>query len=336
MVMSIAQNKIKKSMENIQATEEMKQRTLRYLEAQQTRRSRSFFQQRPHMAIGYVMAAICVFLLAGTGGYAVYSKSGAYISINTRGMSKEQQMEVLFGIETGETDGQARRNGAFVKADHGTVFIKGVEHLTLRVQHQICKMLMSHSISRTDASPMDNLDVRIMAFSKVNLRSLVKSGEFSEELFYLLSGLTVDIPPLNERPEDLKYYFEKFFKENCKKYHKYFVLTQGVYDRIGRLSWKGNVIQLQRFCERLVLTSEKRSIDEVMVQKLYEELYPYIGESGGRDKVIVYKSKEAVELGALLEKYHGNRSLVAEELGISTTTLWRRMKKYGIEAAYGK
>ena len=85
-----------------------------------------------------------------------------------------------------------------------------------------------------------------------------------------------------------------------------------------------------------MLTSEKRSIDEVMVQKLYEELYPYIGESGGRDKVIVYKSKEAVELGALLEKYHGNRSLVAEELGISTTTLWRRMKKYGIEAAYGK
>lgn len=263
-------------------------------------------------------------------------KSGAYISINTRGMSKEQQMEVLFGIETGETDGQARRNGAFVKADHGTVFIKGVEHLTLRVQHQICRMLMSHSISRTDASPMDNLDVRIMAFSKVNLRSLVKTGEFSEELFYLLSGLTVDIPPLNERPEDLKYYFEKFFKENCKKYHKYFVLTQGVYDRIGRLSWKGNVIQLQRFCERLVLTSEKRSIDEVMVQKLYEELYPYIGESGGRDKVIVYKSKEAVELGALLEKYHGNRNLVAQELGISTTTLWRRMKKYGIEAAYGK
>ncbi len=80
--MSIAQNKIKKSMENIQATEEMKQRTLRYLEAQQTRRSRSFFQQRPHMAIGYVMAAICVFLLAGTGGYAVYSKPVSYISID--------------------------------------------------------------------------------------------------------------------------------------------------------------------------------------------------------------------------------------------------------------
>ncbi len=263
-------------------------------------------------------------------------KSGSYISINTRGMNKEQQMEVLFGAESGETDGQARKNGAFVKADHGTVFIKGVEHLTLRVQHKICRMLLSHSISRTDASPMDNLDVRIMAFSKVNLRSLVKTGEFSEEFFYLLSGLAIDIPPLNERPEDLAYYFNKFFKENCRKYNKYFVLTKGVYDKISRLSWKGNVIQLERFCERLVLTSEKRSIDEVMVQKLYEELYPYIDESGGREKVIVYKSKEAVELGALLEKYHGNRSLVAQELGISTTTLWRRMKKYGIEAAYGK
>ncbi|MDO4337523.1 MAG: sigma 54-interacting transcriptional regulator [Eubacteriales bacterium] len=261
-------------------------------------------------------------------------KSGPFISISTRGMDKDQQLQVLFGGQTGIDDAQSRRNGALVKANHGTVFIKGIEHLTLRAQHQICRLLTSHSITRTDAQPMDNLDVRIMAFSKVNLRYLVKTGKFSEELFYLLQGLTLDIPGLNQRPEDLIYYFNKFIREYSQKYNKYFTVTEGAYGKVTQLLWKGNLLQLRAFCERLVITSKKRSIDEVRIQKLYSELYPHISEAKGEDKIVVYKSPEAAQLSAILEKYHGNRNLAAEELGISTTTLWRRMKKYGIEANY--
>ncbi|MDE5823591.1 MAG: hypothetical protein K2H91_02755, partial [Lachnospiraceae bacterium] len=79
--MSRVQNRIQKSMENIRATEEMKQNTLRYLEMQQTKQS-SIFQRKPYTALRYVMAVICVFLLAGTGGYAVYSRPVSYISID--------------------------------------------------------------------------------------------------------------------------------------------------------------------------------------------------------------------------------------------------------------
>ena len=94
------------------------------------------------------------------------------------------------------------------------------------------------------------------------------------------------------------------------------------------------MLQVKTFCERLVLTAQKRSIDEVMIQKLYAQLYPHIEEICGEKKIVIYKSPEAEELGELLEKHHGNRGVVAKELGISTTTLWRRMKKYGIEANY--
>lgn len=261
-------------------------------------------------------------------------KSGPFISISSRGMDKEQQLQVLFGEQTGNDDVQSRMNGALVKANHGTVFIKGIEHLTLRAQHQICRLLISHAITRTDAQPVDNLDVRIMAFSKVNLRYLVKTGKFSEELFYLLQGLTIDIPGLNQRPEDLIYYFNKFIKEYSQKYNKYFSITEGAYGKVTQLLWKGNLLQLRAFCERLVITSKKRNIDEVRIQKLYSELYPHISEVQGEDKIVVYKSPEAAQLSAILEKYHGNRNLAAEELGVSTTTLWRRMKKYGIEANY--
>ena len=261
-------------------------------------------------------------------------KSGPFISVSTRGMDKDQQLQILFGGELGIDDAQSRKNGVFIKANHGTIFIKEIEHLTLRVQHQICRTLISQAITRTDARPMDNVDVRIMAFSRVNLRHLVKMGKFSEELFYLLQGLTLHIPGLNQRQEDLRHYFDRFMKEYSQKYNKHLSVTQGGYEKVQQLLWKGNLIQLRSFCERLVITSEKRSIDEVRIQNLYSELYPFVSEVEGEAKVVVYQSPEAAELSAILEKYHGNRNLAAKELGISTTTLWRRMKKYGIEANY--
>lgn len=258
-------------------------------------------------------------------------KAGPYVSINMRGMDKENQMEELFRRET--ADGQGIK-GAMVKANHGTLFIKGAEHLTLRVQHQILRTMLSRAMMRTDAQPLDSIDVRIIASSKVNLKHLVDRGDFSEELYYMIQGLTLDIPSLNQRPEDLRCHFEREVKRYSELYNRHLTITDGGYQRLQDLAWNGNVIQLKSFCERLVLSAKKRSVDEVMIQNLFDTLYPHIGKVKGEEKVIIYKSPEGEELSLLLEKYHGNRSLVAKELGISTTTLWRRMKKYGIEAKY--
>lgn len=258
-------------------------------------------------------------------------KAGPYVSINMRGMDKENQMEELFRRET--ADGQGIK-GAMVKANHGTLFIKGAEHLTLRVQHQILRTMLSRAMMRTDAQPLDSIDVRIIASSKVNLKQLVDRGDFSEELYYMIQGLTLDIPSLNQRPEDLRCHFEQEVKRYSELYNRHLTITDGGYQKLQDLAWNGNVIQLKSFCERLVLSAKKRSVDEVMIQKLFDTLYPHIGKVKGEEKVIIYKSPEGEELSALLEKYHGNRSLVAKELGISTTTLWRRMKKYGIEAKF--
>ena len=93
--------------------------------------------------------------------------------------------------------------------------------------------------------------------------------------------------------------------------------------------------QLKAFLERLVLTAKKRSIAEGTIRTLFGELYPYVGEVGGEEKLVVYKTEEAVKISELLKKHRGNRKLAAEELGISTTTLWRKMNKYGIESKFG-
>lgn len=287
--------------------------------------------------------AVMIYGQAGTEDYllaeAIHNNSirkvDPYVSINMRGMDKEHQMEELFRREAGDTVSTFGAKGAMIKANHGTLFIKGIEHLTLRVQHQILRTMLSRAQMRTDAQPLDTLNVRIIGSSKINLKHLVEKGEFSEELYYMLQSLVLEIPSLNERPEDLRNCFDKELKIYKEKYNRPLSVTEGAYKKLQELKWTGNGIQLRSFCERLVLTAKKRMIDEVVLQNLYDELFPHVEESHGEKRILVYRSQETDELEELLERFHGNRKLVAEELGISTTTLWRRMKKYGIEANYG-
>nr|WP_305137007.1 sigma 54-interacting transcriptional regulator [uncultured Schaedlerella sp.] len=262
-------------------------------------------------------------------------KGGPFVSVNISGLEEEKQMELLFGSRNGTLGTHPREKGAVIRANHGTLLIKDIEKLTIQAQYQLLRVILDGAVNRTDALPMDNIDVRIIAAAQKNLRYGVNKGLFQESLFYVLHGLTLEIPPLNRRSEDLRYYIDRYFKEFCRKYNKYLVITEGGYAQLAQFSWQGNKLQLKAFLERLVLTANKRSIAEGTIRTLFGELYPYVGEVGGEEKLVVYKTEEAVKISELLKKHRGNRKLAAEELGISTTTLWRKMNKYGIESKFG-
>lgn len=282
----------------------------------------------------YGQAGIEDYLIAEAVHNNSNRKAGPYASINMRGMDKEHQMEELFRREPVESQRDMAGKGAMIKADHGTLFIKGMEHLTLRVQHQILRTMLSRAQMRTDAQPIDALDVRIIGSSKVNLKQMVQQGTFSEEFYYMLQGLTLKVPSLNQRVEDLRHYFDREIGRYSEMYNRHLKITDGGYQKLAKLPWNGNTIQLKAFCERLVLSTEKRVVDEIVLQKLFEELYPEMKETKGESRMVIYRSPESIELSEILERCHGNRNLAAKELGISTTTLWRRMKKYGVEAKY--
>lgn len=262
-------------------------------------------------------------------------KGGPFVSVNISGLKEEEQMAVLFGGRNGAAGKEPWGKGALVRASHGTILIKEIEKLTLPVQYQLTRVILDGALNRTDALPMDNVDVRVIGMTRKNLQYSVNKELFQESLYYVLHGLTLEIPPLNRRSEDLKYYINRYFEEFCRKYNKRLVITEGGYESLLGFTWQGNMIQVKAFMERLVLMAKKRSIAEGMIRKLYGELYPYVGGVEGTDKVVVYKNEEAVKIGELLRKHRGNRKLAAEELGISTTTLWRKMNKYGIESKYG-
>lgn len=282
----------------------------------------------------YGQAGIEDYLIAEAVHNNSNRKAGPYVSINMRGMDKEHQMEELFRREPVESQRDMAGKGAMIKADHGTLFIKGMEHLTLRVQHQILRTMLSRAQMRTDAQPIDALDVRIIGSSKVDLKQMVQQGTFSEEFYYMLQGLTLKVPSLNQRVEDLRHYFDREIGRYSEMYNRHLKITDGGYQKLAKLPWNGNTIQLKAFCERLVLSTEKRVVDEIVLQKLFEELYPEMKEIKGESRTVIYRSPESIELSEILERCHGNRNLAAKELGISTTTLWRRMKKYGVEAKY--
>ena len=259
-------------------------------------------------------------------------KSGPFVSVSVFGLEPKEQVEALF--QRGDEGSQLMRRGAMLKADHGTIFINDIEQLGPAAQQLLLRTLISWSEMRTDAMPVDTLDVRIIAGTTQNLKSRVQRGEFSAGLYYRLNGLLLQIPGINRRPEDLDAAFRSYFRKYTKRYNRPLKITDGGYKKIGQLRWDGNFLQLETFSERLVLSAEKRMVDEVYIGRLYDLLYPDVIVSEDGERVVVYDSPEGRRIRQLLEKHRGNRAKVAEELGVSMTTLWRHMKKYGVEAKF--
>lgn len=175
-------------------------------------------------------------------------------------------------------------------------------------------------------------NVRIIASSTVSLIARVEKGEFRSDLYYALSVLSLEVLPLRRHRGDILGWTAFYLDEWQEKYKRYVHLTQGAQRYLQEYEWPGNLDQLNSVCERLVLLTQKRNIDEVFLRQQLEQIAPRT--LPGTEQIVLYKDQKAVEIAALLKKHHGNRQQVAAELGVSKTTLWRYLKKYGIDPDY--
>lgn len=265
---------------------------------------------------------------------------GPFVDISCDGIRDEAQLEMIFGDK-----------GAVAQAKGGSVLIEDVCYLTRANQYRLCQLIRYKLRMGKDVAQYPNVDVRVMVTTKTPLARLKKEGALREDLYYLLEGLTVMVPPLRDRKEDLEWKLDESIRECCDHYSRYHVLTQGARKLLMEYPWEGNLFQVENFCERLILTANKRSLDELAVSRLLLELYPDEGEAGsgragscadasacggwaaglegeGRER---YLPEEAVKIQKTLRRMAGSREKTARELGISKATLWRKMKKYGIE-----
>lgn len=249
---------------------------------------------------------------------------GPFVDVPCDGLSNREQQEVLFGDR-----------GAAVQAQGGTLLIQDADCLTAANQYYLYQMIRFHVCHGQDIGQVRKINVRVMVTLRTSLVSLVKEGKIRRDLYYLLSGLEVKIPPLRERPEDLKRKLESTVRECCERYGRYHVLTEGAMKILKEYPWKGNLFQIDSFCDRLILTASRRSLDEITVKRLLRELYGEDEEDTEENPEGKNEDGDICEEAALiartLKKHGGSREKTAKELGISKATLWRKMKKYELE-----
>ena len=259
-------------------------------------------------------------------------KAGPFVAVNCSGMTEQMQVDRLFGNPDAEDE--SMKKGALAISDHGTIVISEIEKLSLLCQYRLYRAIRYDSLIQNDLERSQTLDNRIIAITGADLYQYVEQGRFRQDLYYLLNSLTVEIPPLRKRPQDIRAIVEDCRVRFTKRYARFPKIAEDAMEALAGFGWQGNEIHLESFCERLFLTSPKKTITSDYVYFLLDTLYPVKERISEDGTTVIYQHPEAARLTELLEKHQGNRSAVAKELGISTTTLWRRMKKYGVINKY--
>ncbi len=261
-------------------------------------------------------------------------KNGPFVSVNCGGMTEQRQIELLFGtniyeVESDDAKADGKR-GALELSNGGTLFIQEVDKMSKVCQYRLFRAIHYKTLIQNDMERTQTLENRIIVSSSTKLEKLVEDGEFRDDLYYVLNSLVLTLPNIKNRENYIEEVVKQRLMDFSKNYSKFLKVSDKAMDVIKDYDWRGNIIQLESFCERLFLTTPQKLVSEEYVKHLLNELYSTIDASNGDSKVVVYKHPETEKISSLLEKNHGNRGKVAQELGISTTTLWRKMKKYGI------
>lgn len=284
-------------------------------------------------------------------------KSGSYAVVSLSGTTNEEQSRVLFG------DPRMGRRGAILDCDHGTLMIQGIDKLTLPIQSQLARVMRTKRVmSQVNYSQYKYVDIRIIASTSKNLTELRKQFLFRSDLLFTLRALRLRIPKLKDRPNDIQNMFRYYFQDYNRRYRTQHTLTEQALQTIVRYSWDGNILQLAAFCERMILTAPEPLIHTGYVQQLLTELYEKdsalyaqaisvnqedstAGE-GDAASAAISTASPAAELhpqvpersdiyrdllAACLRRNKGSRKRTALELGISTTTLWRKIRYYHLD-----
>lgn len=250
--------------------------------------------------------------------------TNAFVDVDCAAFPSEVLDTMLFGNYSTRADSPA---GLAETAQNGTLFLSHIDSLSMELQYKVLQLLRG-KLLRNGASRPVSSEVRVIASTTNNLIAAVERDEFRNDLYYELSVISLELPPLRKRRDDILPWVN-FYLEQAQNQHKRYVsLTKGAEEYLKSYDWPGNLDQLRGICERTVLTAERRTVDEVFLRRELEQLAPRIDAE--TQQVVVVKDPKALEIAELLKKHGGDRQKVADELGVSKTTLWRYMKKYGI------
>lgn len=254
--------------------------------------------------------------------------ANAFVSVDCSAWLPETVDAMLFGNYTSRRDNPCMAE----LAENGTLYLAHVDALPYETQYKLLCLIRGKFWHNGSNRP-GQATVRVIASTGANLVAMVEKGSFRGDLYYALTVLSLQVPPLRQRREDIPGWIDHYLGLWQQRYKRFVRLSQGARKFLQDYDWPGNLDQISSICERTVLLTQKRTVDEVFLRSQLEQVSPRLDPC--TKEIVRYRDRRADQIAELLRRYQGNRTKVAQELGISKTTLWRYIKKYGIGPAEG-
>ncbi len=258
-------------------------------------------------------------------------KNQAFVAINCAALPENLLESELFGYVEGAFSGASKggKSGLFELAHQGTLFMDEIGEMPLPLQAKLLRVLQEREVRRVGGENITSIDVRVIAATNVDLEALVKEGKFRLDLYYRLNILAVEIPPLRLRSEDIPAAFDFSLARLAKQYGVVppRLTVQGA-EMIQGYPWPGNMRQLQNVCERIIALDERGIIDqEALAQAGIQSM---VAPAPPTEEDALCGDVNPQQLQALLSNGQYSKADIAKILGISRTTLWRKLKEQGL------
>jgi len=263
--------------------------------------------------------------------------AGPLVAVNCAALSETLLESELFGHEKGAfTGAERRREGRFMAANKGSIFLDEIGEIAQPIQAKLLRVIQEREIQRVGGDRPVGVDVRILAATNRELKKEVDEGRFREDLYYRLNVVTVTVPPLRDRPDDIpllaQHFLTRFAEKNRKRIKGF---TPAAMDLLTRGVWPGNVRELENAVERAVILSVGEYVGERELPLCPpRETAACPAESGPSIAGLAGMPLDDVErevILATLRDTGGNKSEAARVLGITRATLHKKLKKYGEE-----
>ena len=260
-----------------------------------------------------------------------------FVAVNCAALPESLLESELFGYASGAFTGARAggKTGLFEMANTGTIFLDEVSEMAPSLQPRLLRVLQEKEVSRVGDDKITPVDVRVIAATNKDLMELVEKGTFREDLYYRLAVLILELPPLKERIGDLRRLANFIVRKKSKALHRIIEpLSEEAVEQLRTIDWPGNVRQLANVLERAIVISPGRTITDKILADAMGSCRPFVR----RPPQTIQPAEETpnaplqdVERSAVLralKECGGNRKQAALRLGISRSTLWRRLKEW--------
>ena len=260
-------------------------------------------------------------------------KNNSLVVLNAAAIPENLLESELFGHEKGSfTGAMYQRKGKFEYANHGTLFLDEIGDMPLSTQVKLLRVIEDGVVTRVGSNESIEVDVRLIAATNQSLEKLIKEGKFREDLYFRLNVVSIKLPPLRERLEDIPLLIDAFLREFSQIHNKKVsIISPEARKILYKYPWPGNVRELKNCIESMVVVSMKDTID---TEDIPDHILQRSSETSTAPSLVAGITIEEAErelIKSTLATVDGNREEAAKMLGIGERTLYRKLDRYGLK-----